>query len=206
MINIIEKYFNLTDVQRNQFEGLAILIKEWNTKINVISKKDIVNIFENHILHSLSIAKIIKFKENTKILDLGTGGGFPGLPLAIMFPNANFHLVDSIGKKIMVVSNIIEKLEITNVKATNTRAEVLKSKYDFVVTRAVAQMDLIERYSLNLLSKEGSNELKNGIIALKGGNLDEELFKYKNKIKLYNIKDFFNEEFFFEKKVIYLQL
>lgn len=204
-MDTIIKYFpNLTETQKEQFGKLQSLYAEWNDKINVISRKDIDNLYINHVLHSLAIAKVITFVNGTKLLDVGTGGGFPGIPLAIMFPNCNFHLVDSIGKKITVVNAVAEALHLTNVKGEHTRVENLNTKYDFVISRAVTRFDNFYKMTNKCISKGESNSLKNGILYLKGGNFDEELNVIKKPTTLYNISDFFDEPFFITKKVIHL--
>ena len=200
---IILKYFpNLTDQQKSQFQQLETLYKEWNEKINVISRKDIDEFYERHVLHSLGIAKIMEFADGTKVLDIGTGGGFPGIPLAILFPNVEFTLVDSIGKKITVVNAVAESLGLKNVKAYHERAEKIKDKFHFVVSRAVTQMPVFLRWLKGKFEKEQFNPKHNGILYLKGGDLGEELAGIKCEI--YNLKDQFGEEFFDTKKVVYL--
>lgn len=200
---IILKYFpNLTDQQKSQFQQLETLYKEWNEKINVISRKDIDEFYERHVLHSLGIAKIMEFADGTKVLDIGTGGGFPGIPLAILFPNTEFTLVDSIGKKITVVNAVAESLGLKNVKAYHERAEKIKDKFHFVVSRAVTQMPVFLRWLKGKFEKEQFNPKHNGVLYLKGGDLGEELAGIKCEI--YNLKDQFEEEFFETKKVVYL--
>ncbi|HWY37888.1 MAG TPA: 16S rRNA (guanine(527)-N(7))-methyltransferase RsmG [Bacteroidia bacterium] len=202
---IFSHFTGLTDGQRQQFLQLEGLYKEWNEKINVISRKDIDELYTRHVLHSLGIAKIISFKAGTKILDVGTGGGFPGIPLAIMFPQCSFHLVDSIGKKITVVREVATALGLKNVKAEQIRAEELKDTYDFVVSRAVTELGTFVKWVRNKFSKQTVfNDLPNGILYLKGGDLEEELKPFKNKITVYELKDHFKEEFFETKKVVYL--
>lgn len=200
---IILKYFpNLTDQQKSQFHQLETLYKDWNEKINVISRKDIDEFYERHVLHSLGIAKIMEFADGTKVLDIGTGGGFPGIPLAILFPNVEFTLVDSIGKKITVVNAVAESLGLKNVKAYHERAEKIKDKFHFVVSRAVTQMPIFLRWLKGKFEKEQLNPKHNGVLYLKGGDLGEELAGIKCEI--YNLKDQFEEEFFDTKKVVYL--
>lgn len=200
---IILKYFpNLTDEQKSQFQKLETLYKDWNEKINVISRKDIDEFYERHVLHSLGIAKIMEFADGTKVLDIGTGGGFPGIPLAILFPNVEFTLVDSIGKKITVVNAVAESLGLKNVKAYHERAEKIKNKFHFVVSRAVTQMPVFLRWLKGKFEKEQFNPKHNGVLYLKGGDLGEELAGIKCEI--YNLKDQFEEEFFDTKKVVYL--
>jgi 16S rRNA (guanine527-N7)-methyltransferase len=204
---LIKNYFpDLTPVQVTQFEKLADLYKEWNDKINVISRKDIENIYINHVLHSLGIAKVISFKPGTEILDVGTGGGFPGIPLAIMFPQTQFHLVDSIGKKITVVTEVTKALGLKNVRAEQARAEQLKGKYDFIVSRAVTRMKEFHGWIQHKVKEESFNTLDNGILYLKGGDLDEEMNELKRPYSVYNLPDYFKEEFFETKKVIYVPL
>ena len=182
---------------------LPDLYADWNEKINVISRKDIENITEKHILHSLAIAKVIQFNAKTKILDVGTGGGFPGIPLAIMFPDCEFHLVDSIAKKINVVSEISKAIGLTNVKAEQARAETLNEKYDFVVSRAVTAFPEFLGWVKKNISKKDHNELPNGILYLKGGDLNDELRGFERQVKIFNISNYFEEEFFETKKVVY---
>ena len=203
-MKIIQKYFkNLTEKQYNQIAKLPILYKFWNEKINVISRKDINYIEIHHILHSLSIGKIINFKDKTKILDIGTGGGFPGIPLAILYPKCNFVLVDSIGKKIKVVNNIIEEIGIQNCIALNLRAENLDQKFDFIVSRAVTNMSKFKSYAKGKINMKQKNKLKNGILYLKGGDLEKELSNIDYQI--YNISDYFDEIFFKTKKIIHIK-
>ena len=200
---IILKYFpNLTDQQKSQFQQLETLYKDWNEKINVISRKDIDEFYERHVLHSLGIAKIMEFADGTKVLDIGTGGGFPGIPLAILFPNVEFTLVDSIGKKITVVNAVAESLGLKNVKAYHERAEKIKDKFHFVVSRAVTQMPVFLRWLKGKFEKEQFNPKHNGVLYLKGGDLGEELAGIKCEI--YHLKDQFEEEFFDTKKIVYL--
>jgi 16S rRNA (guanine527-N7)-methyltransferase len=210
-MDIIKKYFsNLSDSQLSQFQNLSSIYKEWNEKINVISRKDIDQLYERHVLHSLAIAKAITFADNSKIVDAGTGGGFPGIPLAIYFPNVHFHLVDSIGKKIKVVNEIVKAIGLSNVTAEQKRVEELKEKYDFSVSRAVAPLNEMIRW-INPLIRKGEqsaavlpSSLKNGMLFLKGGDLKEELQAVKNHLRIVSISDFFEEEFFIEKKIIYI--
>ncbi len=179
------------------------LYAEWNEKINVISRKDIEHITEKHILHALAIAKVIRFDAGTKILDVGTGGGFPGIPLAILFPDCEFHLVDSIAKKIKVVSEVSNAIRLANVKAEQVRAETLKGSYDFVVSRAVTAFPEFLKWIKKNISTQNHNALPNGILYLKGGDLSEELLGFERQITLYDISDFFDEPFFETKKVVY---
>lgn len=203
----ITNYFPDLDSDKiDKLARLKDLYFEWNEKINVISRKDTENFYERHVLHSLSIAKIIQFKPNTKILDVGTGGGFPGIPLAILFPETNFHLVDSIGKKILVVNEIQNALKLENVLAQQKRAEECNGSYDFVVNRAVSRMSNILPWVSKKISTTSFNDLKNGIISLKGGDLTEELEETKKKFKVWDISEFFEEEFFETKKVVHLTL
>ncbi|MDY3528775.1 16S rRNA (guanine(527)-N(7))-methyltransferase RsmG [Riemerella anatipestifer] len=201
--DLILKYFpELTKQQQHQFALLEPLYKEWNEKINVISRKDTDSLYEKHILHSLGIAKVMPFSEGTKVLDIGTGGGFPGIPLAIMFPEVEFTLIDSIGKKIKVVQAVSEALELKNLIAVHGRAEKLKDKYHFVVSRAVTQMPVFLRWLKGKFEKEQFNPKHNGVLYLKGGDLAEELAGLKCEI--FNLKNYFEEEFFDTKKVVYL--
>ncbi|MCU0367412.1 MAG: 16S rRNA (guanine(527)-N(7))-methyltransferase RsmG [Cyclobacteriaceae bacterium] len=206
-ISIITKYFPaLTDRQQQQFIQLAPLYKEWNDKINVVSRKDIENIYANHVLHSLGIAKVISFVPGTDILDVGTGGGFPGIPLAILFPEVNFHLVDSIGKKITVVNEVAAALSLKNVSAEQIRAEQLKGKYDFIVSRAVTRMKEFYGWINNKTKRDSKNSLDNGILYLKGGDLEEEMNELKRPYSIYHLSDYFREEFFETKHVVYVPL
>lgn len=206
-LDIILKYFpNLSDTQKAQFAALDVIYREWNEKINVISRKDIDNLYTHHILHSLAIAKFITFKDGTKIIDLGTGGGFPGIPLAILFPNCQFLLVDSINKKLHVINAVVEELNLTNVTTKHARVEEMKDKCDFVVTRAVAKVDKLLPWSRKVLSSSQKNLYPNGLIALKG-DLREELnllpkFEYRETAQ---ITKYFNEPYFEEKYLLYVQ-
>ncbi len=205
--DIIFKYFpDLTSSQKDQFTKLYLLYSEWNEKINVISRKDIENLYINHVLHSLGIAKIISFKPGTRVLDVGTGGGFPGIPLAILFPETQFHLVDSIGKKITVVKNVAEALGLKNIKAEQIRAEQIKGEYDFIVSRAVTRLKEFYGWINKKIKKTSSHQLFNGILYLKGGDLEEELDELKKPHQLISLSDFFKEEFFETKKVVYIPL
>lgn len=206
-MDIILKYFpELTERQREQFAALLPLYEEWNAQINVISRKDMEHFYEHHVLHSLAIAKVMRFASMSEVLDVGTGGGFPGVPLAIMFPDARFTLIDSIGKKIKVVSDVIDRLDLTNSKAMQIRAEQLEGEYDFVVSRAVTTLGEFVPWVKKKISKSQYNDLRNGILYLKGGDLTKELFTFRHKVKTWDISDFFNEEFFETKKVIYLPI
>ena len=201
----IEKYFpDLTDLQRKQLTELEGLYKFWNEQINVISRKDTENFYERHVLHSMGIAKIITFKDGTSILDIGTGGGFPGIPLAILFPNCQFTLIDSVGKKIKVVNEVAESLGLTNVIGIHGRAESLKEKFDFIVSRAVTAMPAFLYWTRGKFNKKSNNTLPNGILYLKGGDLKEELKPLKQKHKTTPLNKYFNEEFFETKKVVYV--
>lgn len=199
------KYFPyLSEEQTRQFTALRELYTDWNSKINVISRKDIDNLYEHHILHSLGIAKVIKFAPGTNIMDLGTGGGFPGIPLAILFPECKFHLVDSIGKKIKVATEISNSIGLKNVRLSHSRGEDIKDKYHFVVTRAVMPLvDLMKTAKKNI-GNEQFNLLPNGIIALKGGELNAEMASMRNICTTWDLKDYFSEEFFETKKVVHV--
>lgn len=205
-MTIIQKYFNdLTNEQLTQFAKLELLYKDWNSKINVISRKDIDELYLRHVLHSLSIAKLISFKDGTSILDVGTGGGFPGIPLAILFPNCRFHLVDSIQKKITVVNNVVKELDLKNVKTSCSRVEAISEKYDFVVSRAVTNMKDFVSWIKFKINKNSFNDFKNGVLYLKGGDLEDELKSFKN-VKTFELSEIFNEDFFIQKKVVYLPI
>lgn len=202
----ILKYFpDLTEKQIEQFSKMEELYKDWNEKINVISRKDIDELYVKHVLHSLGIAKVMKFKAGSDVLDVGTGGGFPGIPLAILFPEVQFHLVDSIQKKIKVVQEVANALGLENVKAEANRVEKLKTKYDFIVSRAVTQMPKFVGWVRNKTKQEQKNLLPNGILYLKGGDLSEELKEFPDVV-LYPLSDIFDQEFFETKKVVYLPL
>lgn len=203
----IKKYFpNLSEKQIEQYEALYDLYYDWNNKINVISRKDIENLYLHHVLHSLAIAKTITFRPGTTIMDMGCGGGFPGIPLAIMFPEVRFHLVDSIGKKVRVASEIASAIGLENVTATHSRAEEIKEKYSFVVSRAVMQLPELVKICRKNIGKEQLNALPNGIICLKGGNIQAEVQQYKNIIEITPLESIFEEEFFKDKKVVYLPI
>jgi len=206
-LETILKYFGeLTPLQIERISRLKDLYLDWNSKINVISRKDIDEIYTRHVLHSLSIAKIIRFSEGTQIVDVGCGGGFPGIPLAILFPNARFTLVDSIGKKIQVVNQIASALELKNVTAINDRAENLRAKYDFVASRAITAFPKFVNLTRNLISGRHINAIPNGIIYLKGGDFSSEIEPFKKTIEIFNIPDLFDEPFFETKKIIYLPI
>lgn len=201
------KYFpELTERQKEQYAALPALYEDWNSKINVISRKDMANFVEHHVLHSLSIAKVVQFKTMADIMDLGTGGGFPGIPLAIMFPDANFYLVDSVGKKIKVVQDVIDQLGLTNAKAEQVRAEQVSRQFDFVVSRAVTDLSEFVGWVKGKISDIHYHKLRNGILYLKGGELTEELAPFRKKARLFEISEFFAEPWFAEKKVIYLPM
>ena len=205
-MDIILKYFpDLLEKQIKQFSQLQDLYNEWNSHINVISRKDMENLYLKHVLHSLAIAKVISFADGTKVLDVGTGGGFPGIPLAILFPNVDFLLVDSIGKKIKVVNEVANSIGLKNLRAEHKRAEQVNGQFDFVVSRAVTRMKVFQQWVRKRISTKQRNILFNGILYLKGGDLTEELKGIKN-VELYNIPDFFEEEFFETKKVVYISL
>ncbi|MDC3390068.1 16S rRNA (guanine(527)-N(7))-methyltransferase RsmG [Flavobacteriales bacterium] len=200
----ILKYFpSLSDTQINQYKDLENLYNKWNSKINVISRKNLSELYLNHVLHSLSIAKFISFKKGTSILDIGTGGGFPGIPLAILFPEVNFLLVDSIGKKIKVVNRICESIKLKNVLTRHIRAEEIDSKFDFIVSRAVTNMMDFKMISKGKIKNNHINEIKNGIISLKGGDLSKEMKNISHES--YNISNYFSEDFFKTKKIIYIK-
>ena len=206
-MDVILKHFTeLTERQREQFAALLPLYEQWNSQINVISRKDMDFFYEHHVLHSLAIAKLISFKSMCEVLDVGTGGGFPGVPLAIMFPDTHFTLVDSIGKKIKVVGDVIDKLGLTNAKAMQERAENVKGEFDFVVSRAVTALPEFVPWVKGKISHTQYHTLHNGIIYLKGGDLESELRPFKGRVKTWNISDFFDEPFFETKKIIHLPL
>lgn len=205
-MDIIRKYFTLTETQEQQFAALGTLYPEWNAKINVISRKDIDNLYEHHILHSMAIAKLITFKPGTTVLDIGTGGGFPGIPLAILFPEVQFTLIDSIGKKIRVAQEIANAIGLTNVKCIQERAEEEKGHYDFIVSRAVMPLGDLKKLIVKNVSKKQQNAMPNGLIVLKGGELQAEIHPFRNIVEVQDLTDFFEEEFFETKKVIYMPL
>ncbi len=206
MEHILKYFKQLNDTQIKAFTDLYDLYLEWNSKINVISRKDIENLYLHHVLHSLSIAQIINFRKDTNILDVGTGGGFPGVPLAILFPECNFVLIDSIAKKIRVGQEIADAISLKNIKFKHLRVQEEKGKYDFVVSRAVMPLDELVKLSRKNIAKEQKNSLPNGLICLKGGELQHEIHTYKNIATVYNISDYFEEEFFETKKVVYVPL
>lgn len=205
-IELILHYFpNLTPQQRSKFEALEELYREWNSQINVISRKDTENFYERHVLHSLAIAKVMSFKEGSKILDIGTGGGFPGIPLAILYPDCDFLLVDSIGKKIKVVNGVASTLELKNVRGIHERAEKINEQFDFIVSRAVTAMPKFIDWTKGKFLKENKNDFKNGILYLKGGDLSEEMSSVKKAVQYFDIPDYFKEAFFETKKVVYVR-
>lgn len=204
-MNLIFKYFpNLTTEQKERFAALDGLYRDWNAKINVISRQDIDALYEKHVLHSLGIAKIVSFKPGTGVLDVGTGGGFPGIPLAILFPMADFHLVDSVGKKIKVVQEVVNALGLTNVRAEQARVEQLSTTYDFVVSRAVTRLRPFLGWMRYKIRKNGNNDRPNGVLYLKGGDLAGELAEIPDRYRVYDLSDYFEEPFFETKKVIYI--
>lgn len=206
-MNQLLKYFpKLTETQINQFKALYELYVDWNAKINVISRKDIENLYERHVLHSLGIAEVIQFKPNSTILDVGTGGGFPGVPLAILFPEVKFTLIDSIGKKIKVGTEVSNAIGLKNINLFHKRVQEEKGKYDFVVSRAVMPLDDLVKLSRKNISPKQQNALPNGLICLKGGELQHEILPYKNVAETYELSDYFEGEFFKTKKVVYVPL
>lgn len=205
MIEIIQKYFpSLTEHQQEQFVQLEALYNDWNAKINVISRKDIQNLYEHHVLHSLGIAEVIRFKDGSQVMDLGTGGGFPGIPLAIMFPEVQFHLVDSIGKKVRVAQEVASAIGLQNVRFSHSRAEDIKDKYDFIVTRAVMPLVDLMKCARKNVSNTQRNGLPNGIIALKGGELEREMASMRSICTTWQLSDWFKEEFFETKQVVHV--
>ena len=207
-MEILLKYFpGLTERQREQFAQLEELYRFWNAQINVISRKDIDALYERHVLHSLGIAKVIQFRPGTTILDVGTGGGFPGIPLAILFPQAHFHLIDSIGKKIKVVQEVSDALQLPNVMAEKARAEyVERANYEFVLSRAVTRLAPFMDWVRHGISPNSFHELKNGVFCLKGGDLTDEIKEYKRRVKVFDLAEYFQEDFFETKKVVYIPL
>lgn len=206
MDQIIKYFPELTQRQREQFAAMVPLYEDWNSKINLISRKDMDNFVEHHVLHSLAIAKVQPFKSMAEILDVGTGGGFPGIPLAIMFPDARFYLIDSIGKKIKVVQDVIAQLDLKNCRAEQIRAEQVEGDFDFIVSRAVTALPEFVGWVRGKVSKTNYHKLRNGILYLKGGDLEEELRPLKRRPRIYEISDFFEEAYFETKKVIYLPM
>ncbi|MGS2725155.1 16S rRNA (guanine(527)-N(7))-methyltransferase RsmG [Psychroserpens sp. BH13MA-6] len=205
-MELIHRYFpNLSDKQIDQFQRLERLYQDWNVKINVVSRKDIDELYLRHVLHSLGIAKVIRFKDQSHILDVGTGGGFPGIPLAILHPESQFHLVDSIAKKIKVVNEVVEGLGLTNVKTSHSRVEDIDEQFDFIVSRAVAAMPTFVHWVKGKIAKTQRHELKNGILYLKGGDLSEELKTYQTAT-IYKLTDYYEDDFFETKKVVHLPL
>lgn len=206
-VEVVKKYFSgLSELQISQFEQLGALYPEWNEKINVISRKDIENLYVNHILHSLGIAKFIDFKNGSKVLDMGTGGGFPGIPLAILFPEVKFHLVDRIGKKIKVAQDIADKIGLKNVTTQHGDVKEVKGTFDFVVSRAVMNLDELVNVVRRSVSRTCINAYPNGLVCLKGGDLQAEVKKYNNLAMISDLSDYFAEPFFETKKVVYVQL
>ena len=202
---IFENFPNLSEDQKRRFEKLEELYKDWNQKINVVSRKDKDELYLRHVLHSLGIAKFIQFKDGSTILDVGTGGGFPGIPLAIFFPEVQFTLVDSIGKKIKVVNEVVEGLELTNVTTINARVEEIPGQFDFIVSRAVAAMPTFVHWIKGKIKKESKHDIRNGILYLKGGDLHEELKNYRTA-EIFDLTNYFKEDFFETKKMVYLPL
>jgi 16S rRNA (guanine527-N7)-methyltransferase len=206
-MTLLSSYFpDLSPEQIRQFEALEGLYQTWNAQINVISRKDTDHFYERHVLHSLAIAKIVQFLPGSSVLDIGTGGGFPGIPLAILFPEVQFHLVDSIGKKIKVVQEVAASLGLQNVRASHARAESIKERYDFIVSRAVTQMPVFLTWVKGKSAKKNLHNFKNGVLYLKGGDLSEELAGLRYPVKEFPISEFYKEEFFETKKVVYVQL
>lgn len=203
----ILKYFpTLTETQKEQYRMLDAIYHDWNAKINVISRKDIDNLYEHHVLHSLGIAEIIRFKPGTKVMDIGTGGGFPGIPLAIMFPDCHFHLVDSIGKKIKVCMEVAQSIGLKNVTCSHERVEDEKGKFDFVVSRAVMPLAELVKVVRKNIAKESHNGMPNGLICLKGGEVDREIQPFKHIAIVTPLSDYFHEEYFDTKKIVYVSL
>ena len=204
-MELINKYFaGLEKDKEEKLKALLPLYQDWNEKINLISRKDMDCFYEHHVLHSLSIAKFVNFKDSTSVLDVGTGGGFPGIPLAILFPHVQFYLIDSIGKKIKVVNAVVEELGLKNVRTSQIRVEEVKEKFDFIVSRAVTNLDEFYRWVRNKISKDNFNHIHNGILYLKGGDVASEVKSIKAKIRIKNISDYFEEEYFTEKKIVYI--
>lgn len=206
-LELIKLYFpGLEASKLEKFDSLFSLYEDWNSKINVISRKDMDQFYERHVLHSLAIAKFTGFKPGAKIMDLGTGGGFPAIPLAIFYPDVQFTAVDSIGKKIKVVEEVSKSLGLSNVIPVNGRAESLSTKFDFVITRAVAELPLLVQWSEKLISSKQNHAIPNGLICLKGGDLNEEIKPFKKRVQVYELSSWFKEEFFETKKIVYLDL
>ncbi len=206
MLSVLNKYFTLTETQEQQFLALGSLYPEWNAKINVISRKDIDNLYTHHILHSLSVAKVFHFKDNTHIMDVGTGGGFPGIPLAILFPNVSFLLLDSVGKKIQVASEIANAINLSNVHCLQARVEDVTEQFDFIVSRAVMPMADLVRLTKKNIAKQQHNAFPNGIICLKGGELSQELKPFRRIAEVTDLSQVFSEEYFKTKKVVYIPI
>ncbi|MBK5202734.1 MAG: 16S rRNA (guanine(527)-N(7))-methyltransferase RsmG [Prolixibacteraceae bacterium] len=205
-MELIKKYFpEINKVQMEKIDDMESLYKDWNEKINVISRKDIGSLYEKHVLHSLSIAKVIKFSPGTKVMDVGTGGGFPGIPLSILFPETRFLLIDSVGKKIKVVKSVAERLELKNVEVRQQRAEAVCDHFDFIVSRAVTSFPVFVSWVKDKIASKQKNKLGNGIFYLKGGDFEDEIKPFGGKVHVYNLQDFFEEEFFETKKIIYLR-
>lgn len=206
MDNPVEKYFtSLSNDKKDKLSSLESIYSDWNSRINLVSRKDMDDFVLHHVIHSLSISRIIKFRPGTRILDAGTGGGFPGIPLAVVFPDTSFTLVDSIRKKVNAVEDIRQKLDLQNVKTMWSRIEDIKDSFDFILSRAVAPFPDLLKWTRKLIKRQSNNKLPNGIIALKGGTLEEELINYP-QCQVFNIRDFFNEEYFREKKIIYMEV
>lgn len=206
-LDLITKYFNgLTDVQISQYGALYDLYSDWNSKINVISRRDIENLYEHHVLHSLAIANVLKFREGTSIIDVGTGGGFPAIPLAIMFPECQFTLIDSTGKKLKVADAVAEAIGLSNTETHHARIEEIKTKHDFVISRAAMDMQTLVSLTRKNVARKGKNALPNGLICLKGGEIGNEIAPFRKSITVHNLSDWFEEEFFKTKKAIYMPL
>ena len=204
MDNLVYKYFNLSEDKKEKIDIMMDVYRVWNNKVNLISRKDFQYFYERHVLHSMAICKLFSFNDKSNIMDLGTGGGFPGIPLAIMFPNVNFCLVDSIGKKTDVLIQISDELKLQNVEVINMRAENVKRDFDFIVSRAVGKIDKLIEWSCDKISKKNRHDFKNGLICLKGGDVTQEIGTKRNNVQTHLISDFFEEDFFIEKKIIYL--